>query len=64
MRRAEKKVTGLLSYALKRSVKIAFYSGSKEAREMRKKRKEWNKYYKEAKKTAPHTGYAVNQENE
>jgi hypothetical protein len=26
---------------------------------MRKKRREWNKYYKEAKKTAPDTGNAV-----
>ena len=59
MRRAEKKVTGLLGYALPRSIKILFNSGSKEARMMRKKRKEWNKYYKEAKKTAPHTGNAV-----
>ncbi|MBQ6730825.1 MAG: FAD-dependent oxidoreductase [Bacilli bacterium] len=59
MRRAEKKVTGLLGYALPREIKILFNSGSKEAREMRKKRKEWNKYYKEAKKTAPHTGNAV-----
>ena len=64
MRRAEKKVTGLLGYQLKRSVKILFNSGSKEAKEMRKKRKEWSKYYKEAKKTAPWTGNAVNQENE
>ena len=59
MRRAEKKVTGLLGYALPRQIKILFHSGSKEAKEMRKKRKEWNKYYKEAKKTAPHTGNAV-----
>ena len=59
MRKAEKKVTGLLGYALPRQIKILFNSGSKEAREMRKKRKEWNKYYKEAKKTAPHTGNAV-----
>ena len=59
MRKAEKKVTGLLGYALPRAIKIVFNSGSKEARMMRKKRKEWNKYYKEAKKTAPHTGNAV-----
>ena len=59
MRKAEKKVTGLLGYALPRQIKILFHSGSKEAKEMRKKRKEWNKYYKEAKKTAPHTGNAV-----
>ena len=63
MRRAEKKVTGLLGYALKREVKILFHSGSKEAREMRKKRKEWNKYYKKAKETAPNTGYAVKDPN-
>ena len=63
MRRAEKKVTGLLGYALPRAVKIVLHSGSKEAREMRAKRRAWNKQYKETKKTAPHTGNAVNQEN-
>ena len=63
MRRAEKKVTGLLGYALPRAVKIVLHSGSKEARMMRKKRKEWNKYYKEAKKTAPNTGYGVTDPN-
>ena len=51
MRAAEQKVTGLLSYAAKRAVKIALYSGSKEAREMAKKRRA----YKQAKKAgAPH----------
>ena len=59
MRFAENKVTGLLKYALPRMFKILFYSGSKEARMMRKKRKAWNKYYKEAKKTAPDTGNAI-----
>lgn len=59
LRKAEDKVGGLLKYALKREIKILLHSGSKEAREMRKKRKEWNKYYKEAKKTKPHTGNAV-----
>ena len=63
MRKAEKKVTGLLGYALPRQIKIVFNSGSKEARMMRKKRKEWNKYYKEAKKTAPHTGNAVKEQD-
>ena len=63
MRKAEKKVTGLLGYALPRAVKIAFNSLSKDAREMRKKRHEWNKYYKTAKLTAPHTGNAVKDEN-
>ncbi len=59
MKRAEKKVGTLLKYAAKRQVKILFHSGSKEARMMRKKRREWNKYYKEAKKTAPDTGNSV-----
>ena len=59
MRFAEDKVTGLLKYALPRMFKIIFHSGSKEARMMRKKRKEWNKYYKKAKKTAPDTGNAI-----
>ena len=59
MKRAEKKVGTLLKYAAKRQVKILFHSGSKEARMMRKKRREWKKYYKEAKKTAPDTGNAV-----
>ena len=63
MRKAEKKVTGLLGYALPRAVKIAFNSLSKDAREMRKKRHEWNKYYKTAKATAPHTGNSVKNEN-
>ncbi len=60
MKRAEDKVGTLLKYALKREFKILFHSGSKEARMMRKKRKAWNKYYKTAKKTAPHTGNAIN----
>ena len=64
MRKAEKKVGGLLGYALPREVKILFHSGSKEARDMRKKRREWNKHYKESKKTAPHTGNAVSDPSE
>lgn len=59
MKRAEKKVGTLLKYAAKRQVKILFHSGSKEARMMRKKRHEWNKSHKEAKKTAPYTGNSV-----
>ena len=47
MRPAEKKVTGLMGYAVKRAVKIALYSGSPEAREMAKKRRA----YKQAKKS-------------
>ena len=60
MRFAEDKVTGLLKYAVPRMFKILFYSGSKEARMMAKKRREWKKHYKEAKKTAPDTGNAIN----
>jgi NADPH-dependent glutamate synthase beta subunit-like oxidoreductase len=63
MRRAEKKVGGLLGYASKRAVKILLHSGSKEAREMRAKRRAWKKHYKESKKTAPWTGFGVDQEN-
>ena len=59
MRFAEDKVTGLLKYALPRMFKILFYSGSKEARMMAKKRRAWKKHYKEAKKTAPDTGNAI-----
>ena len=47
MRIAEKKVTGLLSYAAKRSVKILAHLGSKEARELAKKRKLFKKAKKE-----------------
>lgn len=60
MRFAEDKVTGLLKYAVPRMFKIIFHSGSKEARMMAKKRREWKKHYKEAKKTAPDTGNAIN----
>jgi NADPH-dependent glutamate synthase beta subunit-like oxidoreductase len=59
MKRAEDKVGTLLKYALKREVKILLHSGSKEARMMAKKRKEWKKYYKTAKKEKPWTGNAV-----
>ena len=47
MRVAEKKVTGLLSYAAKRAVKIVLHRGSKEARTLAKKRKA----FKQARKT-------------
>ena len=53
-RRAEDKVTGLLSYAAPRAVKILLNSGSEEAKEMAKKRKA----YKQD-PTKPHTGNAV-----
>ena len=43
MRMAENKITGLAAYALPRMFKIIAHSGSKEAREMRKKRKAWKK---------------------
>ena len=59
MRKAEKKASALISYAIPRAFKILFNSGSKEARMMAKKRRDWNKYYKEAKKTKPDTGNAV-----
>ena len=59
MRRAEDKVTGLLGYALKRACKIIAYSGSEEAKMMRKKRKEYNKATKEFHKTNPHTGNSI-----
>ena len=59
MRVAEKKVGGLLGYALKRSFKILFHSGSKEARMMAKKRRAYKKATKEFRKTHPHTGNSI-----
>lgn len=57
LRVAEKKVTGLLGYAAKRAVKIIANSGSKEAKIMRQKRKEYNKAHPKAERKAnPHTG--------
>ena len=53
-------VTGLLGYQLKRAFKILFYSGSKEARMMAKKRREWKKNNKEFRKNNPHTGNSIN----
>lgn len=50
MRPAEKKVGGLLKYAAARAVKILFHSGSKEARFMAKKRREFKKAKKEQEK--------------
>ena len=57
MRMAENKITGLAAYALPRMFKIIAHSGSKEAREMRKKRRAWKK----ANKNNPdkHTGNAL-----
>ena len=49
MRIAENKVTGLLSYAAKRAVKIVFNAGSKEARIMAAKRRAYIKAQKETK---------------
>ena len=56
MRFAEDKVTGLLGYATKRAFKILAHSGSKEARELRRRRRA----YKKANKDNPnkHTGNA------
>lgn len=48
MRIAEKKVGGLLTYAAARACKIVLHAGSKEARMMRKKRREFKKRQKEA----------------
>ncbi|MBQ2201289.1 MAG: FAD-dependent oxidoreductase, partial [Clostridia bacterium] len=59
MRRAEDKVGGLLSYAVKRGIKILLHSGSKEAKTMRAKRRAYNKATKEFHKTHPHTGNSV-----
>lgn len=59
MRVAEKKVGGLAGYALKRAVKIVAHSGSKEAREMAKKRKAYKKANKEFSKTHPNTGNSI-----
>ena len=59
MRKAENKVTGLAAYALPRMFKIMFNAGSKEARMMRKKRKEWKKSTKEFRKTHPNTGNSI-----
>lgn len=55
----EDKVSGLLAYSIKRSFKILFHSGSKEAKEMRKKRKAYKKAKKEFAKTNPYTGNAT-----
>ena len=55
----EDKVSGLLAYSIKRSFKILFHSGSKEAKEMRKKRKAYKKANKEFAKTNPYTGNAT-----
>ena len=52
MRVAEKKVGGLAKYAIKRAVKIVLHSGSKEAREMAKKRKAYKKQEKQNAKKA------------
>ena len=59
---AEDKVGGLLGYASIRALKIIAHSGSKEARMMRKKRKEWLKSTKEFRKENPHTGNSVSVE--
>ena len=59
LRRAEDKVGGLLSYAVKRAFKIVAHSGSEEAKMMRRKRKEYNRATKEFHRTHPHTGNGV-----
>ena len=57
MRRAEDKVTGLLSYAIKRAFKMVAHSGSQEAKMMRAKRRAYNKAHKND--PNKHTGYGV-----
>ena len=59
MRMAEKKVGGLAAYALPRMFKILFNSGSKEARMMRKKRRDYKRLTKAFRKTHPNTGNSV-----
>lgn len=43
MRNADDKIGGILSYQIRRAFKILFHSGSKEAREIRAKKKEYKK---------------------
>lgn len=50
MRVAEKKVGGLLKYSVKRAFRIVGHSGSKEARQLAKKRRVFKKMKKQAKK--------------
>ena len=59
MRRAEDKVGGLLGYAVPRAFKILLNSGSKEAKLMREKRREYKKQVAERPEKLPHTGNAV-----
>ena len=59
MRRAEDKVGGLLGYAVPRAFKILLNSGSKEAKLMREKRREFMKQVAERPEKLPHTGNAV-----
>ena len=59
MRRAEDKVGGLLGYAVPRAFKILLNSGSKEAKLMREKRREFKKQVAERPEKLPHTGNAV-----
>ncbi len=56
MVRSEDKVGPLLKNALKRQVKIVLHSQSKEAKMMRKKKKEFKKLYKVKKNEMPNTG--------
>lgn len=56
MRPAERKISGLLAYQLKRGVKILKNAGSPEAKAMRAKRKAYKIKHKEFNKTHPNTG--------
>ncbi|MCI1245643.1 MAG: FAD-dependent oxidoreductase [Bacilli bacterium] len=59
MRKGEDKVKGMLPYVIKRSVRILAHSGSKEAKELRKKRRDYAKTHKVDAKEKPYTGNAV-----
>ena len=60
MLKGEQKVGALLGYSLKRSFKILGHRGSKEARELAKKRRAYKKSTKEFRKTNKFTGNSVN----
>lgn len=60
MRKAEDKVGPLLAYSVKRAFKIIGHAGTKEAREMAKKRRAYKKANKEFNKKNPNTGNSQN----
>lgn len=62
MRRAEDKITGLASYAIKRAFRIIGHSGSEEAKMMRAKRKAYKQKIKQLGDTRKFTGNAYTEE--